>query len=115
MSEHNKEILEKGNAAISKGDNEGFLVYCTEDTEWVFVGDRTLHGKEAVRQWMTEIYLEPPENVVEALIAEGDFVTATGTITVKDKNGKTDSSLYCDVWQFRDGKMAKLKAFVIKS
>ena len=115
MSEDNKSILKKGNAAISNGDNEGFLIHCTEDTEWVFVGDRTLHGKKAVRQWMAETYLEPPQNEVEALIAEGDFVTATGTITVKDKNGKTDSSLYCDVWEFRDGKMAKLRAFVIKS
>ncbi len=115
MMENNKATLQEGNAAISKGDNEGFLVHCTEDTEWVFVGDRTLHGKEAVRQWMAETYLEPPKNVVEALIAEGDFVAVTGTITVKNKNGETDSSLYCDVWQFRDGKMAKLKAFVIKS
>ena len=115
MMENNKATLQEGNAAISKGDNEGFLVHCTEDTEWVFVGDRTLHGKEAVRQWMAETYLEPPENVVEALIAEGDFVAVTGTITVKNKNGETDSSLYCDVWQFRDGKMAKLKAFVIKA
>ena len=115
MIENNKATLQEGNAAISKGDNEGFLVHCTEDTEWVFVGDRTLHGKEAVRQWMAETYLEPPENVVEALIAEGDFVAVTGTITVKNKNGETDSSLYCDVWQFRDGKMAKLKAFVNKA
>ena len=64
MSEQNKEILEKRNAAISKGDNEGFLVHCMESTEWVFVGDRTLNGKEAVRQWMAETYLEPPVNTL---------------------------------------------------
>lgn len=115
MMENNKATLQKGNAAISNGDNEGFLVHCTEDTEWVFVGDRTLQGKEAVRRWMAETYLEPPENVVEALIAEGDFVTATGTIKEKNKDGQWETSSYCDVWQFRDGKMAGLKAFVIKS
>lgn len=115
MSERNKEILEQGNAAISKGDNEGFLFHCTEDTEWVFVGDRTLHGKEAVRQWMAETYLEPPQNAVEALIAEGNLITATGTIKEKNKHGQWETSSYCDVWEFRDGKMAKLTAFVIKS
>ena len=115
MIEQNKAILQKGNAAISNGDYEGFLVHCTEDAEWIFVGDRTLRGKEAVRQWMTETYIEPPQNEVEALIAEGDFLTATGTITVKNKNGETEKSSYCDVWEFRDGKMAKLKAFVIKT
>lgn len=115
MIEQNKAILQKGNAAISSGDYDGFLVHCTEDTEWVFVGDQTLRGKEAVRQWMTETYLEPPQNEVEALVAEKDFLTATGTIKMKKKDGQWETSLYCDVWKFRDGKMAKLKAFVIKT
>lgn len=114
MSEDNKEILKKGNAAISKGDYEGFLIHCTEDTKWVFVGERTLYGKEAVRQWMAETYLSPPENMVEALIAESDYVTAKGTIKVMNKDGHWDTSSYCDVWEFRNGKMAKLTAFVIR-
>ena len=64
---------------------------------------------------MAETYSEPPQNEVEALVAEGDFLIATGTIAVKKKNGETDSSSYCDIWEFRDGKMARLKAFVIKN
>ncbi|CCH53588.1 hypothetical protein BN8_02695 [Fibrisoma limi BUZ 3] len=115
MSETNKETLIKANAAISAGDNEGFLVHCTDDTEWVFVGDRTLHGKEAVRQWMETTYVEPPTFMVDNLIAEGDFVTALGIISLEDENGQIADYQYCDVWQFRDGKMAALKAFVIKA
>jgi ketosteroid isomerase-like protein len=115
MVENNKAILEKANAAIIKGDNEGFLVHCTEDTEWVFVGERTLQGKEAVRQWMATAYAEPPKFIVENLIAEGDYVTAIGKISLKDENGESASYLYCDVWRFRNGKMAGLKAFVIKT
>lgn len=57
MSEKNKAILEKGNAAIAEGNNKGFLSLCADDTEWMFVGDKTLKGKEAVRQWMaTDIH-----------------------------------------------------------
>lgn len=115
MSEQNKAILEKGNAAIAEGNYEGFLVFCTDDTEWTFVGDKTLKGKEAVRQWMATEYKEPPENTVEHLIAEGDFVTALGVITVKDADGKAARYSYCDVWRFRSGKMVELKAFVIKA
>ncbi|MGV3559637.1 nuclear transport factor 2 family protein [Larkinella arboricola] len=115
MRENNKTILEKANAAITKGDHEGFLAYCTEDTEWVFVGERVLQGKEAVRQWMATAYAEPPVFVVENLLAEGDYVTALGKISLKDETGETASYLYCDVWRFRDGKMAELKAFVIKA
>lgn len=115
MVQNNKAILEKANAAIIDGDNEGFLLHCTEDTEWVFIGDKTLKGKEAVRQWMATTYAEPPQFMVENLIAEGDFVTAIGTISMKDENGEMASYSYCDVWRFHNGKMAGLKAFVIKT
>lgn len=62
MSMTNKEILEHANAAITKGDFEGFLTLCTEDTAWTFEGDRSLRGKAAVRQWMRATYQEPPRS-----------------------------------------------------
>jgi ketosteroid isomerase-like protein len=115
MSEKNKAILEKANAAVDEGNYEEFLTFCSEDTEWTFVGDKHLKGKEAVRQWMTTEYVEPPKNMVTNLIAEGDFLTALGDITMKDEKGKETHYSYCDVWRFRDGKMIELKAFVIKT
>lgn len=111
----NKAILEKANAAVTAGDNEGFLYFCTDDTKWTFVGDKTLEGKEAVREYMATAYLEPPQFMVENLIAEGEFVTAVGSISMKDENGKMVDYSYCDVWRFRDGKMAELRAFVIEA
>jgi ketosteroid isomerase-like protein len=114
MMERNKDILKEANAAITQGDNEGFLAHCTDDTTWEFVGERTLHGKQAVRQWMVRAYAEPPTFRVDYLIAEGDFVTALGKIDLKDENGETVSYSYCDVWRFREDKLAELKAFVIR-
>lgn len=49
MSFNNKAILEKANEALTAGDYEKFLSFCTDDTVWTFVGDQTLRGKEAVR------------------------------------------------------------------
>lgn len=115
MNIQNKITLEKANAAITKGDYEGFLSFCTENTEWTFVGDQVLKGKEAVRQYMKDTYVEPPKFVVEHLIAEGDFVSAVGRISLKDSKGKTTDYFYCDVWRFKDGKMDALKAFVIEA
>lgn len=115
MDLNNKEVLEKANAAVTDGDNEGFLFFCTDDVKWTFVGDLVLEGKEAVRQYMKTAYLEPPKFMVENLIAEGEFVTAIGTINLKNEEGKMIHYAYCDVWQFRDGKMAELKAYVIES
>nr|WP_295922366.1 nuclear transport factor 2 family protein [uncultured Dyadobacter sp.] len=115
MDPENKAILEKANAAISKGDYEGFLSFCTDDTEWTFVGEQILRGKEAVREYMATAYVKPPKFAVENLIAEKEFVTALGKITMEDEDGKAVDYTYCDVWRFREGKMAVLKAFVIRS
>lgn len=114
MSENNKATLQKANEAIIKGDNEGFLSYCTEDTEWKFIGEQTLRGKEAVRKYMSTAYKKPPKFKVDNLIAEADFVTAIGTITMDNEEGIMVDYYYCDVWRFHDGKMAELKAFVIQ-
>lgn len=115
MIEDNKAILEKGNAAVTKGNYEGFLSFCTEDTQWTFVGEQTLKGKQAVREYMAKAYLEPPKFMVENLIAEGDFLTAVGKISMKDASGKMIHYSYCDIWRFEDGKMAELKAFVVET
>ena len=114
MNESNKAILEKANAAITNGDHEGFLSYCTEDTEWEFVGDQVLRGKDAVRNYMATAYAEPPRFNVENMIEQGEFLSAIGSISIKNETGKLVNYSYCDIWRFRDGKMAELKAFVIE-
>jgi uncharacterized protein len=50
----------------------------------------------------------------DALIAEGDFVTALGDITLKEEDGKTNHYSYCDIWHFHGDKIIELTAFVIK-
>lgn len=107
-------ILKQANAAISAGDHEGFLAFCTDDTTWVFVGDRTLSGKDEVRRWMQETYRLPPVFDVHRSITDGDEVVAMGNITVVDQNGKSVRSAYCDVWRLREGKLAELQAFVVE-
>ncbi|WP_417369660.1 nuclear transport factor 2 family protein [Flavobacterium beibuense] len=114
MKENNKIILQKANEAISKGNYEEFLQYCTNDTKWIFVGDQILNGKEAVRKWMSNEYIQPPQNEVKNLIAENDYLTAIGQIAVMNENKESIKYSYCDVWRFRDGKMAELTAFVIE-
>ncbi|MCO6149646.1 nuclear transport factor 2 family protein [Flavobacterium sp. NRK1] len=76
----NKKILLAANATVSKGYNEGFLEYCAENSVWEFVGERVVMGKQAIREYMSKTYLEPPKFTVRNLIAEGDFVTAVGNI-----------------------------------
>ena len=82
--------------------------------KWTFVGEQTLKGKEAVRRYMRTAYIEPPRFSVDHLIAEADFVTAVGDIDIKNEAGKVVHWAYCDAWRIRGGKLAELKAFVVK-
>jgi len=113
MSELNKNVLQQANAAVNRGDNEGFLAHCTEDLIWSTVGGDTLRGKEAVRAWMVDGYAEPPTFTVRELIAEGDMVVALGDIESTGDDGQPVQNAYADVWRLRDGKLAELRAFVI--
>ncbi|WP_415326888.1 nuclear transport factor 2 family protein [Chryseobacterium sp. MMS23-Vi53] len=109
-----KKILQKANEAVSKGDHETFLSYCTEDIQWIFVGDKTLKGKEAIRLYMKETYKQPPKFDIENMIAQDDYLTSIGSISLLNENDEWIEYDYCDVWKFKDGKMASLKAFVIE-
>jgi ketosteroid isomerase-like protein len=114
MSETHKQALQAANTAISRGDYDAFLEHCTEDTQWHFIGDRTLSGKDMVRQWMADSYKEPPHFNVNHLISEGDWLTALGDITLKDDEGNDVCYAYCDVWRFEGDKLAELRAFLIR-
>ena len=103
----NREILEKANQAFSKGDYEELLTYCTEDTKWTYVGDCTLDGKDKVREYFLAAYEESTFRV-ERYVEEGENLVAIGWIELKDKDGKITTSPLCDVWKFRNGKMAQL-------
>jgi uncharacterized protein len=113
VSDANKAVLIEANAAVSRGDHEGFLRHCTDDTHWHFLGDRSLAGKEAVRAYMRETYRQPPRFHVDRFIAEGDYVTAVGEITLTDDAGRRTRYAYCDVWRLAGGKIAELKAYVV--
>jgi uncharacterized protein len=119
MSVKNKEIVDKVNAAFAAGKFEDFLSFCADDVEWTIVGDRSVKGKEAVRQWMNSMAQEHPEppqfTVADPVIAEGDFVVARGDMKMKDKDGKIAPYSYCDIYRFRGGKIAELRSFVVKT
>jgi uncharacterized protein len=116
MSEKNKQIIGKVNAAFAEGSTEGFLSFCAEDIEWTMAGHKPVKGKEAIRKWMGSMDLpEPPKFTVATVIAEGDFVMAHGDMTMKDQAGKTVPYSYCDIYRFRGDKIVELISFVVNT
>jgi uncharacterized protein len=110
MAVTNKAIVEKVNAAFAAGSTEGFLACCAEDVAWTMVGDTTVQGKDAIRQWMASMgSMEPPQLTVHNVIAEGDFVTAYGDMTMQDKDGAVVPYAYCDIDHFRGDTIVELR------
>jgi len=114
MSARNKEVIQKVNDAFARNDVETFLSFCADDFEWTMVGEKPLKGKDSIRQFMASAPPEPPKFTVTAVVSEGDFVTATGDMTMNE-NGKAVPYSYCDVWRFKGDEIVELKAFVIKT
>jgi uncharacterized protein (TIGR02246 family) len=110
----NKEIVEQIDAAFAQGSIEEFLSFCADDVEWTIVGDRTVKGKDAIRSWMASMSSDPPKFTVQNVIAEGDFVTAYGDMTMTEE-GKTVPYSYCDIYRFQTGRVAELRSYVIKT
>ncbi len=79
------------------------------------VGEMTTRGKNAIRQQMAKMDSEPPKIKTDKIIVEGDFATAHGEMTMKDKDGKTIPYSFCDIYHFRDDKIVEIRAFVIKT
>lgn len=110
-----KEIVEKINASFAEGNSEGFLSFCADDIQWTMIGEKSVKGKEAIREWMKSMEgMEPPKFTVDNIIAEGDSVVCHGDMTMKDKDGKPGSYGYCDIYRFSGEKIAELNSFVVK-
>ena len=110
----NKATIEKVNDAFRQNNVEGFLALCSDNVVWNMVGDSTVKGKDAIRKWMASMPSEPPKFTVAQTIAEGDFATCTGHMTMKDKDGTVSPYGFCDVYRFEGDKIAELNAYVVK-
>jgi ketosteroid isomerase-like protein len=87
MSSKNKAIIERANDTFRRADIEGLLALCTEDFTWTMVGAESMAGKAAIREWMGKGPSQPPDFSIDTVIAEGDYVTCVGEMTM-DEQGK---------------------------
>jgi ketosteroid isomerase-like protein len=104
-----KRIVEEANELFGRNDMNAFLNLCTEDVEWTMVGESTVKGKRAVREWLKSMDPGTPTITVDQIVADGDTAVAIGSFVMKDV-----AYDFCDVYRFDGDRIASLKAFVIK-
>ncbi len=116
MSDKYKEIVRQVDAAFGANNVEGFLELCAEDVKWEIIGDKTVAGKNAIRQFAASMGgMIPPKIENRRIIADGDSVAAHGTVTMTNETGENTAYDYCDIYRFQDDKIIELLSYVIKN
>ena len=110
-----KETVKKLNEAVRANNLDAFLSFFTDDVQWTKVGDKSAKGKETLRKLIKDLGDAPPPSTTafEAMIAEGDTVAAYGNLTIEVQPGRIITQDFCDVYCFRDDKIAEFTSFVI--
>jgi len=113
----NKEVVRK---MLEAKGIDAILATMSDDIRWTLIGTTkfsgTLNGKqEIVEKLFKPIFAQletPGSNVIDNIIAEGDYVVVqqrgTGRRT---KSGKDYNNTYCIVYRVTDGKIKEITEY----
>jgi ketosteroid isomerase-like protein len=114
----NKEVVRQMREA--KGI-DGILATMSDDVRWTIIGTTkfsgTMNGKqEIVDKLFKPIFAQletPGSNVVDNIIAEGDYVVVQQRGTGRRaKSGKDYNNTYCIVYKLADGKIKEITEYL---
>ena len=100
---------------FNRGDHAQILACLTDDVEWDIPGMFQVHGKAAFdKEIENEAFVGRPTITTTRLVEEGDVVVAEGTARAQKKTGGELNVRFCDVFLFRDGRVAKLTSYLME-
>jgi ketosteroid isomerase-like protein len=111
----NKRTVERYMDGFRKGDHPQILSCLTDDVVWSLPGAYEVHGKEAFdRQIENEAFVGHPQIHVTRVTEENDVVVAEGSVRTQRKDGAWLSLVFCDVFEMRGGKIARLTSYLME-
>jgi ketosteroid isomerase-like protein len=114
MGADRKNIVEQINAGFAENNLDKVLSFCADDLVWTMVGDTTVKGKDAIRKWIASMNPEPPQLMIQQMVAEGDVVITRGDMIMKDSKDRIAHTYsFCDIYRFAGDRVVELIAFVI--
>ncbi len=114
MATTNKEIWQQINDAFENGDMKFYEAHLANDIHWNILGnEKPIIGKKEFLEVMKMQDLESfPEITITNIVAEGDYVVVESTGKATIKTGKQYNQTYCDIYQFKDGKIQNLTTYL---
>lgn len=96
-------------------DRPRILSCLTDDVEWQIPGAFNLRGKaEFDAHIVDDAFLPGPSITITRLIEENDIVVAEGAVRTQRKDGVVIELAFCDVFEMRSGKIARLTSYLME-
>ena len=97
-----------------KSDHALILSCLTDDVEWEMPGAFHLTGKNAFdKEIENPSFVGSPTITVTRLTEENDVVFAEGSVRTQRKDGGYLTGVFCDVFEMRRGKIARLITYFV--
>ncbi len=111
----NKQTVERYMHAFARTDHAAVLACLTDDVEWWIPGFFRVNGKEAFDgQIEGEGFTGSPVITTTRMTEENDVVIAEGTVIARKVTGEELLLAFCDVFEMREGKIARLVSYLME-
>ena len=111
----NQEIVHQYMDGFRKTDRELILSCLTDDVVWKIPNVFETNGKIAFAAHIVdEGFTGRPDITVARLIEGNDVVVAEGTVRAARTDGTTMHLVFCDLFDMREGKIARLTSYLMQ-
>jgi uncharacterized protein len=113
MQTPNRQLYVQISEAFAKGNLAFAEAYLADDIRWNILGEAAITGKEAVLEVSQMQQLESyPLITIKNIVADGNCVVIESTGEAKTKQGTPYHQTYCEVFTFREGKLAEIMTYL---
>ena len=103
-------LLRRFNEAFATNDLEYLKMHISDDIIWVIAGDKIVKGKENfIREVQSMKDERGFEMNIDNVITHGSAAAVDGTLVKNERNGKSLTWAFCDIYGFSGFKNPKIK------
>ena len=105
-----EDFIRNFNDAFSRNDLDFILDNMSDDIIWNFVGEKTMKGKDEVKEFMKPMSkVETLEMELLQIITHGWTAAANGRMKIKEPSGETKSFGFADIYVLNGLKSPRIK------
>jgi uncharacterized protein len=112
----NQQVVDTYMDGFRRTDRAQILSCLTDDVEWEIPGAFHVRGREEFAKHIQDESFRPnPMITVSRLTESSDVVVAEGVVRTERTDGTIVKLAFCDVFEFRSGKISKLISYLMET